>query len=430
MSASNDDTAEPNALWRTPNYGSWFGADTSTILAASIRDFVFPILVLAVTHSPAQAAFVGSVGIVAGAVAQLPGGVIQDRYDRRSIVLIASLVGVVLWAAGAILVFTGYFDFWIAAILSALLGIRGGLAGNTTNLMLRTLIPPRLLPKAVAVNTGRDAVIEFGGAPVGGLLLDLGRAIPFVTNTVLSSISVFFAHKLPTMSPARQGEELPTLRDIFSGLNFVIRTQLVRVPVLYGNILMAAFNGAILVSVMDLVSRGEPASLSALVNSGVAVGVLIGALGAGWIVLRVRGGILVVLAYALPVVSVSALIGTSTVTMRVAVMVPALLLLAPGGAVMGAVQMLAVPPTLLGRAFAAISLLEMAAGACVMALAGASLEHWGYVPTMRWLAGTMATMLVFICATRVIRSIPDPDHYEEFLAGEGLAVNARPDSTD
>jgi len=60
----------------------WVGQATSTLGSASLA-IAMPLLVLALTHSPAQAGLVGSVDTGSAVVLLLPAGLVADRMDRR-----------------------------------------------------------------------------------------------------------------------------------------------------------------------------------------------------------------------------------------------------------------------------------------------------------------------------------------------------------
>ena len=46
------------------------------------------------------------------------------------------------------------------------------------------------LPDAMAVQTGRGAVVQLAGAPLGGALFTIGRAVPFVVDTLSYAFSM------------------------------------------------------------------------------------------------------------------------------------------------------------------------------------------------------------------------------------------------
>ena len=93
--------ASDTELWRGTDYGWWLAADTSGAVGASLIAFAVPLMMLATTGSSAAATTTESICVVVQAVLGLAGGVIQDRYDRRTLMLIWGASGVVLSAVAA-----------------------------------------------------------------------------------------------------------------------------------------------------------------------------------------------------------------------------------------------------------------------------------------------------------------------------------------
>src|ERR1700722_16182710 len=86
---SGDTASEPIPLWRNLQFQTlWIGSAASS-LGVSVADVAFPLVVPALTGSPARAglfAAVLTIGVVAGS---LPGGQLADRHDRRTVVIVA-----------------------------------------------------------------------------------------------------------------------------------------------------------------------------------------------------------------------------------------------------------------------------------------------------------------------------------------------------
>ncbi|MDB1179996.1 hypothetical protein PL698_03900 [Bifidobacterium breve] len=99
--------ASDTELWRGTDYGWWLAADTSGAVGASLIAFAVPLMMLATTGSSAAATTTESICVVVQTVLGLAGGVIQDRYDRRTLMLIWGASGVVLSvvAAAAVMLF-------------------------------------------------------------------------------------------------------------------------------------------------------------------------------------------------------------------------------------------------------------------------------------------------------------------------------------
>ncbi|QOR47119.1 MFS transporter [Trueperella pecoris] len=182
--------AKPVALWSQSGYLSWLTVDTAFGVSGAVNSFVFSLVVISATGSPAQAGVVASISLVSAGVFQFFGGWVQDFFDRRTVAIWCAITGIVLFAVGALLLAMNTFTFLTASIFAVAIGVRAGLTGGVTNIMLRAFIEPHLLSRAMSVNQARDAVVEFGVAPFAGALLQLGRVFPWMFNVVANAIGL------------------------------------------------------------------------------------------------------------------------------------------------------------------------------------------------------------------------------------------------
>ena len=414
----------PGHLSAVRGYRPWFLTDASFALAIAVNGFALPILVLLEGGTASEAGTVSAIGAATAGVSHVFGGWLQDTINKRSLVILSSVAGMALFISGVLLLATGQFTFITASALACLLGLRAGLVGSTTNVMLRSFIPASLLPKAIAVNQARDASIEFLGPPAAGFLLEVGRAFPFVTNAVLNLCALLASLFLPKAifdpeaSSTGEVRKPVSVREVLAGFGYMWRSPLLRTISITGNLALAMFNTAILVTTWEILSRENSAVAASLVNTGVAVGVVIGAVFAPKFASRFQGGALVLCAYLLPLVSLIGLLLVEHTFAKVAFLIPAMFLLPAGSAVMGSIQMLSVPRSALGRFVAAIGLVELTLTAITTVAVSSLYEHFGYTPTLLVSVAVVAASLVHLASTSRLRHIPTSDKYEEYVAEE------------
>ena len=87
--------------------GKWFVADSCTSLSSSIQGFAMPLIAQTVTGSPAQATLLDSIMTMISSVLRLPGGVVQDKYDRKKLMIAFGLIGFALFGICAALGWAG-----------------------------------------------------------------------------------------------------------------------------------------------------------------------------------------------------------------------------------------------------------------------------------------------------------------------------------
>jgi len=191
-------------------------------LGSRMTSIAYPLLVLAMTGSPAKAGFVAFARILPVALFTLPAGVAADRWNRRRMMIAADGVRVV---AVSVLVATIWLDstlFWPVAVIAFVEGVGAAFFTAAYPGAMRSVVSVEQLPDAVAAQTGRMAVVQLAGSPLGGALYTVGRSVPFVVDVVSY---VFSAVSLIAMrSPfqlEREHDPSPLRSRLVEGLRFV-----------------------------------------------------------------------------------------------------------------------------------------------------------------------------------------------------------------
>jgi MFS family permease len=258
----------------------WLGQVVST-LGSRVSSVGYPLLVLALTGSPAD------VGIVAFAqglpflVWFLPAGALVDRWDRKRTMLTCDAVRL---GALATLVAALGADRLTLPVVAAVAFVEATafvffeLAEAAA---LPHIVPPSQMATALASNQARVQGADLVGQPVGGVLFGVGRAMPFVADA--ASYLVSFATLL-FVRPAFQAEreDGPDGRhlaaDIREGVAWLVRQPVLRTLVLVVGGINLAFNALTIVLVVRAEALGASPALIGTMLAFFGAGAILGSL--------------------------------------------------------------------------------------------------------------------------------------------------------
>jgi MFS family permease len=279
------------ALW-IGNAVSWLGI--------SISSFAYPLVVLQATGSAAKAGLVGSVLTATTFFLRLPAGALTDRWDRKRIMLACDGGRAAGSASLAVALALGHFHLWHVLIVAFLEGSLGTLFGPAESAAVRRVVAPEQRREAVALNTSRAQLPGLIGPPLGGALLSVSRALPFVADAIsylVSLIAVLFI-RTPLRDPPNEQDGT---RNIFDGIRWLWRRPFLRALLVWMGLSALAFGGAGLVILVLARSRGASSLELGVMFSIMAVGNVAGALATPRLIKRFSGRTLVVaLAWTMP----------------------------------------------------------------------------------------------------------------------------------
>lgn len=460
--------ASDTELWRGTDYGWWLAADTSGAVGASLIAFAVPLMMLATTGSSAAATTTESICVVVQAVLGLAGGVIQDRYDRRTLMLIWGASGVVLSAvaAAAVMLFGNapktsghgvnganapafggpYAHVLPIALLCivVLFSVRDGLLENTSNAMLRGVVPDEQLPHAMALNDARDSTVTLAGGPLGGLLMTVGHAMPFLTSAVLSVLSMVSAWRIrrywkrATVDDSGHSGNAddaaddaidvsgaitaaPRWRDALDGMIWLLRDRFQRHLIIAATMVTGASNAFLLLTALDISQGGSQLISAGFINAASAVGMLLGALMASQLVNRVPGGVLVGVMFALLAAGFTGAALVPSVVGKAIFVACSVLALPAGNAVLGGLSNTLVGKDKLGRVGAGSMVLQYGAYGVAVALAGWGMQTIGYGPTCLILATVLVAAAAYALTMRSLVTLPTPDRWAEHIQRWSIA---------
>jgi MFS family permease len=384
----------------------WFGSVVS-VLGSRTSAIAYPLLVLALTGSPADAGLVGFTATIPYLLLQLPAGALVDRWDRKS-VMIACDAGRAV-AVGSIVVALA-LDRLSLAQLMAVSFIEGSLYvfhSLAEPAAVRNIVHPHYLPAALSQIEARERGAALLGQPLGGFLFDLGRAVPFLADALsyLASLTALLLIRSRFQSERPDSRRAFTT-EIAQALVWLWRQPFLRATALLvagSNLLFQALNLLVIVIARE---QGASSTVIGLLLAGFGVGGVLGSLAAPWVQRRLPMKAIViganwVWALALPWVGlVDNLVALGAILGLMAFVGPL------WNVAIDVYRLLITPDELQGRVGSVISLLAWGAIPLGSLLAGDLLETAGSWTTTIVLSAAMILVALAASFSPAIRRAP------------------------
>lgn len=213
-----------------PNYRLWFIGQLVSLAGTWMQSTAQGYLIYELTRSASFLGYVGFVGGIPSWVFTLYGGLIADRFARRTIILLAQSA-MMLWAfilAG--LVFMHLVQPWHVLVLALLNGVANAFDAPARQAFVVELVDRKDLTNAIALNsTMFNAAAVVGPAIAGAVYALFGPAWCFMVNglSYLAVIAALLQMQLQPVEVApRSGSMLAAVRQ---GLGFVAHDSVIRI---------------------------------------------------------------------------------------------------------------------------------------------------------------------------------------------------------
>jgi hypothetical protein len=259
------------------------GQVLSTIGSESTA-IAYPLLVLAVTHSPAKAGIVGFARILPWALFGFAAGIAADRFPRKRLMIAGDVVRVFLMASIVVAIALGNISFAQIAIVAFVEGTMYVFFNIAEIGALRSVVPLQQLPSAAAAEQARYSTVALVAPTLGGSLFGIGRAFPFVAG-VLSpafSLGTLLAIRTPFQGEHEQ-DESPWRTQVADGFRFLWSRPFLRTCALMFTWSNLAFEGMFLVFIVVGKRQGLTSGQIGLLIAGFGLFSLLGSAASPWV---------------------------------------------------------------------------------------------------------------------------------------------------
>ncbi|MGM1058477.1 MFS transporter [Saccharothrix sp. Mg75] len=387
----------------------WTGSAVS-ILGSSVSSMAYPLLVLALTGSAADAGLAGFVALLPQLLFQVPAGAVVDRYDRRRMMIWCDVVCAVVLGTLVVALLLDRLTMPHILVVGFLEGTFAVCHRLAAAAGVPAIVHPSQLARALAHNEARRRGAAMLGRPLGGVLFGFGRAAPFVFDIASYAVSVVTLGLIRRDLQAERGAvaRRPRLAEFTEGAVWLWRHPFLRTTTLLiaGSNLL--FQALFLVVIVIATEGGAPPSAVGVMLGVLAVGGVLGSLAAPAVSRRLSLRAVVVGANAawLLLLPVLALVRDP---LALGAVFAAMAFVGPLWNVsVSAYQLSVTPDRIRGRVLGAAGMISFGT-VPLGSLAGGLLMGWvGAAATVWVLTGWMAVLVLTAVLSPAVRTAPAP----------------------
>lgn len=256
----------------------WTGQVVTTV-GAQASGLIYPLLILALTGSPAQASWAGALRMLPYLLLSLPVGALIDRWDRRRVMLVCHVGRGLAVASLPLAMALGQLHvahIYVVAVLEGALHVFFNIAETAA---LPRVVPPAQLPHATAQNQAGFAAAGVLGPALGSWLYQaVGRGFPFVVDALAHVLGTLAIWRMRTsFTPAPGAGTRSLWADVAEGLRWLWHERLVRDMALITSVLNFIQFATPLLLIVRAKELGASEAQIGLVFSLGGVGAIVGA---------------------------------------------------------------------------------------------------------------------------------------------------------
>ncbi|MFE9434385.1 MFS transporter [Streptomyces sp. NPDC006640] len=380
-------------LRTNPDFRRFWLSSTLSTLGSQLSLLAFPLLVLSIGGSAAQAGTVATCSLVTRTLLRLPAGHLADRFDRRMIMVGTDLVRLV--ALASIPLVSALGDLGQAHLLGVAVveGAATALFAPAATIAVRDVVPEKDLTDALSRSQAAMASSSLIGPFLGGWLFTLDPILPFAADALSYGVSAVLLLRIASR-PARQVAGAERDNRLTAGLRWLTHQRALLAALLFAagiNVVSAAAQTTMVVSLRQ---SGAGGTAIGAVMGCAGVGAMLGAASAPWLIKRIPAARLFLLIGAVWAVGLAVFSGTTQPWTIGPVLVVVVFFSPPAGIVVGRAMLVLAPRDLLGRVSTATGLLMAGLASLGPLLAGSFVDSLGSSHTWLALAGTAAVVTV------------------------------------
>lgn len=266
-----------------------------SVIGTGATQIVYPLLILALTGSPAQAGIAAALASLPYILFSLPAGALVDRWDRKRVMIYCDIGRAAVLATIPIALWFNVLTIWqiyVCALIEGSLYVFFNIAEVAG---LARVVEKEQLPMAAAQNDVAYSIANIVAPAIGTVLFQIGRAVPFVFDTVTYLASAFSLTLIrKEFQTERVKKETHIVAEIREGLGWLWGQHLIRYMAFLTGGLNFVNTPITLIIIVLAQNLGASEAEIGLIFSISAVGAIVGSLIGGQVQKRYRFGQIII----------------------------------------------------------------------------------------------------------------------------------------
>ena len=261
-------------------YWLQFSASSISNIGDGLALAATPLLALRLTSDTRLIGAVSFASSLPWLVLTLPAGVIIDRIDRRTTMVVVNCLRAALYSTLAILASTNAMSIWVLISLMTAIGACEVVFDMTAQAILPAIVEKESLERANGLLYSAEMICNnFIGLPAGSWLFVIAVGTPFGLNAASFALAAIIISRIPFRPDATQSnkEVRQFRRDLLDGLTWLWRHRFIRLlALMLGCVNFAGALGAAIWVKYAADELGVTGSLYGVLLAILAIGSILG----------------------------------------------------------------------------------------------------------------------------------------------------------
>jgi predicted MFS family arabinose efflux permease len=181
--------------------------------------------VYAIHRDPLDLGLVGLAEFVPLPILALPAGQLADRVQRRLVVAVGLTLQVAIAGALVVITLAGAHKLWPFLAIAATAGIASAVTNPAGRSLTPEIVPPELLPGAVALRSVASQIGIVVGPALGGVVFAVQPVAVYITAATLFALALVTILGVSLRVAVAPATEL-TWESLSAGVGFIVRTRM------------------------------------------------------------------------------------------------------------------------------------------------------------------------------------------------------------